>query len=333
MDYASTATGTEDGKPLLLMPDQDHPDTMNQIVWSLMNILEAQSIAGVPFDKTNETTYNRVRIAIQQMIDAAKVSKATLTEVREGTNDSKFVSPLGVTAASGNYSQYISVATTPAAIANTAMGGLIIASASASAITLPALAGVARIGAAYHFLNLSANTVSISRVASDLIVKENGTATGISLRSGNSVSLIKISETQWACVGYKQNDAPFQKETVSAWITYGAQPGSGFVNSQWNVDHNLGVVPKSAVMEMQCISAEWGYSIGNLIEIGSYQTTAFVQTDGAVVNTGFAARKTASQIQVSFDKNHGMTIHEYDGNRNRQPSNGAWQWRFRSVAA
>jgi hypothetical protein len=329
MDYASTATGTEDGKPLLLMPDQDHPDTMNQIVWSLMNILEAQSIAGVPFDKTNETTYNRVRIAIQQMIDAAKVSKATLTEVREGTNDSKFVSPLGVTAASGNYSQYISVATTPAAIANTAMGGLIIASASASAITLPALAGVARIGAAYHFLNLSANTVSISRVASDLIVKENGTATEISLRSGNSVSLIKISETQWACVGSKQNDAPFQKEFVSGWTTYVSNKfsGTGWVTSEYTFPHGLGVIPKFMRMEWQCLIAEGGYSVGDIFETDTEQAR---KTDGYAA--GHSTKKTATNIYIAFDNNHGTLLHDWVGDNYFLAANNKWQWRLKAYA-
>lgn len=85
-------------------------------------------------------------------------------------------------------------------------------------------------------------------------------------------------------------------------------------------------------MEMQCLVAEWGYSIGDIIEIGSYQTTAYVLTDGSVANTGFAARKTTAQIQVSFDGNHGMTFHEYAGNRNRKPSNGSWKWRFRAWA-
>jgi hypothetical protein len=165
-----------------------------------MNILESQSIAGVPFDKTNETSYNRVRVAIQQMIDAAKVSKATLLEVRTGEDDNNFLTSLGAKVASGNYSQYISVATTPAAIANTAMGGLIIASGSASAITLPTLSGVARVGAAYHFLNLSANTVSISRVGGDTITGVAGSTTVVSLKPSQQVSLVKIAEGQWAAI-------------------------------------------------------------------------------------------------------------------------------------
>lgn len=204
MDFPITASGTHvgTGQPLLLMPDQDHPNTMNQIVWSLMYILQQAGIAGAEFDPDVTSTYNKLWLAISGMIAASATPLATVPETRTGALTTKATTPAGVTAATGNYSKYVSVETTPYAVLDTDVGGLHIATASSNAITLPLLSTVARVGCAYHFINLkTTGTVTISRNGANVLAGVAGSTTAVVLKPGQSIQVVAISATTWAVIG------------------------------------------------------------------------------------------------------------------------------------
>lgn len=221
MDFPSTASGTHipTSKPLLLMPDQDHPNTMNQIVWSLMYILQQKSLAGIAFDPDVTDTYTRLYQAIAGMISDSALSFADLVESRAGSLTDKVMNPAGVAAASGNFSNYIPVSVTPYDVVNTNMGGLHIASASASAIALPLLSTVPRVGAAYHFVNLTNASISVTRSGANVILDFGGSVNIVSLLPGQSAVFVKISDDSWA-VFYHGRVATESLHGISLKTTY-----------------------------------------------------------------------------------------------------------------
>jgi hypothetical protein len=260
MDFPAEANGTHvgTGKPYLLMTDQDHPLFMTQLVWSLMYILEQKGIAGVPFDMDDVNSYNRLHTAISTMIADAVPAKASLAEMRAGTNDTKFGTALGVTAALGNYSKYVSVSTTPSAISADDVGALLIASGSASVFNLPAIAGV-RTGAAYHFLNLTAGNITINRDGASTITSAAGTlATSFVVRRGQQATVVKIAAGVWAVIP----GAIITREFVSAELSIAT-------TTLHTLAHGFGVEPRFYETYLKCtkVGGANGFTQGQVFKV------------------------------------------------------------------
>lgn len=233
MDFPITASTTHPGtgNPLLIMPDQDHPNTMNQIAWSLMYILAQRGIAGAAFDPDVESTYSKLYLAIADMIAGSATALASILEHQQGTVTTKAATPAGVAAGAGNYSKYVSITTASVALNAADMGALIIASASANAITLPLLSAMARVGAAFTVLNLKASgNVTISRAGGDALSGVFGSTTAVVLSPGQSITLVKLSAGVWAVIGSSMNDTQNTQVGIGAVIWY---PSRAVIPTGW----------------------------------------------------------------------------------------------------
>lgn len=200
MDYPLEATGTHtSGRPLLEMQDQDHPDRMNQIVWSLMAILDWAAMEGVTFDADNPASFNAVRDAIAAKINAAKIDVASPAEVRKAENNSKYLSPFASLAARGQYAGCMTI-TSNTALAAAHAGNLIVASGNTiTALTLPPLTDLGA-GSAITFANHSIRAVNLTAPASHTLRFNNAESTALSVAPGQSAVALRLDADTWQVV-------------------------------------------------------------------------------------------------------------------------------------
>lgn len=321
MDFPITASGTHipTSKPLLLMPDQDHPNTMNQIAWSLMYILQQKSLAGIAFDPDVTDTYTRLYQAIAGMISDSALSFADLVESRAGALTDKVMHPAGVAAASGNFSTYVSVATTPYTIVITDVGGLHIATASANAITLPLLSSVQRVGSAFTVQNFkTTGSITVSRSGADTLAGVASSTTSAVLSPGQSLTFVKISAAVWAVIGSSMNDTQNTQIGIGCalWAPCRALIPNGFTPADGQLANRssfLGITAQLGVLPT-VTDANW---ISTYANRGSYSTGDGATTfrfpdyngkyadDVALFFRGDGGNAApAGQIQVSDNKAH-----------------------------
>lgn len=115
------------------------------------------------------------------------------------------------------------------------------------------------------------------------------------------------------------------RKFVCAPQVYKARPGPGYVTGLYTFPHDLGVEPHIVRVFFECLVAEHGYSVGDIITMNTHAADRMgTGTPGETIATGYAVTRTATDILISFDTNHGASIHKYDMKRNRRINNDAW---------
>ncbi len=207
---------------------------------------------------------------------AGVVEFATMPECRVSSDPDKAVPASGLIAASGSYSKYVSVTTASYSISGNDMGALFIASASASAVTLPLLSSVPRVGAAYTFMNLKASgNVTITRSGSNTLSGVSGSSVSVVLAPYQSVTLIRLSVDVWAVIGSSMNDTQNAQIGIGcviwspcrALIPAGFVPGDGQTLTRANYPGlvgRLGTLPTVTEANWLAAAANRGsYSMGD----------------------------------------------------------------------
>jgi hypothetical protein len=109
--------------------------------------------------------------------------------------------------------------------------------------------------------------------------------------------------------------------------TYAAKPGTGFVTSLYTFPHTLGVQPDFVRFYVKCLVSDLDYPVGSIVQINSHSADRLVISGipGDYVASGYTFKATPTDILVSFDTNHGASMHQYDAKKNKRLNNGAWE--------
>ena len=115
---------------------------------------------------------------------------------------------------------------------------------------------------------------------------------------------------------------PFSKfQQCPPQVYKGKSVGGTYVEvKSYTFKHTLGVVPKMVLMTLECIVGEGNYNVGDFLPIsnsGPYSSTTAA--------FGHGMKKTAANIQISVDNNHGMMIHGWGLDENFELSNDCWK--------
>lgn len=93
------------------------------------------------------------------------------------------------------------------------------------------------------------------------------------------------------------------------------------------IAHGLGVVPFFTFVELECTTADVGYSIGDIIDFGTNQVSA-----AGDLARGCTIKKDDTNIYVRYGNNANVFEILNDGNGNRAPlTNGSWVARFKAI--
>ena len=85
--------------------------------------------------------------------------------------------------------------------------------------------------------------------------------------------------------------------------------------------HGLGVVPVSAELELVCLTAEFGYSIGDT-------TTPYI-VPNASWSAPFTIRKNTTVVSTTSGANNAFEILNLTTGANAIPTSANWAWRFK----
>ena len=106
---------------------------------------------------------------------------------------------------------------------------------------------------------------------------------------------------------------------------YTGRPGAGFVNSLYTFPHDLGEQPFITKIFMECVVPDLGYAKGAIVPIGPHAADNLNPNIYTSYATGFTLKATPTDVILSFDTNHGASIHQYDAKKNGRMANGSWK--------
>lgn len=108
-------------------------------------------------------------------------------------------------------------------------------------------------------------------------------------------------------------------------LPYAARPGAGFQSSFYIFPHDLGVTPYIVRIFMQCLVTDQGYPVGSIVPVGPHAADELpTGVPGGFVATGLTIQTGPTVIEVSFDTNHGFSMHQFNTKKNGRINNGAW---------
>jgi len=100
-------------------------------------------------------------------------------------------------------------------------------------------------------------------------------------------------------------------------------PSSGV---SFSASHSLGAVPSEAVLEITCLTAELGYSIGDVIEIrGAW--------NGSNILIPSSVSKSTSAVGFPVTPGHTLYVQNKSTGASASPTAANWSYRFRLRAA
>jgi len=89
--------------------------------------------------------------------------------------------------------------------------------------------------------------------------------------------------------------------------------------------HGLGAVPVSAELELVCLTAEFGYAVGDVVIPGISPAASLIMPFSVAKNATTVFARTGANI--AFQIAHGTT------GANSSPTSANWAWRFKVRAA
>ena len=110
---------------------------------------------------------------------------------------------------------------------------------------------------------------------------------------------------------------------------YTARPGAGYVSSLYTFSHSLGVQPHITRLFLECLIPDLGYPVGAIVPVDEHSADRKVISGipGDYIATGLSIVVTPLDLIVSFDTNHGASIHQFDTKKNGRLNNTAWRIR------
>lgn len=116
---------------------------------------------------------------------------------------------------------------------------------------------------------------------------------------------------------------PYTKEFVGPW--------ESVASAQRSYAHGLGAVPKQVVVELMCVTAEAGYSVGDIIENTGVQ---YSSASGTTFVRGYTQWRNATHCGLSISVYNGasFTVHRKDAAGEISLTNAYWNIRVRALA-
>lgn len=114
------------------------------------------------------------------------------------------------------------------------------------------------------------------------------------------------------------------RKYTSPYQVYRARPGAGFVSSIYTFPHTLGVEPHIVRVFFECVYPDLGYPVGAVIPVNQHAAELIGTGPFTTAATGYSQIVTPTEVTLSFDTNHGASMHKFDHKKNGRLTNGAW---------
>ena len=92
------------------------------------------------------------------------------------------------------------------------------------------------------------------------------------------------------------------------------------VTVSYNVAHALGVIPASAVLELTCLTAELGYSVGDVVQVSGITNMA--------VFLPSTLHKTSTTVGIPIPSGYTVGIANKSTGATSQPTVANWSYRL-----
>lgn len=209
-----------------------------EVMNALFNLLcvELGNIQAVGFPQWADASLNggsQYGYAANSIVQYAGINYVSLVNTNTatpGTDFTKWGYAATLKTFPGCYSGVQQVTTTPVTLVAANKGFLIEASASASSIIMPAIAGL-NVGDSYTVVNYKAANITVSADGASTFTGVIGSTTAISIPQYCFAIITKETASSWSIVGLYTNN------TISckAWVSFNGMNGSVGINKAHNV--------------------------------------------------------------------------------------------------
>lgn len=115
---------------------------------------------------------------------------------------------------------------------------------------------------------------------------------------------------------------------VTAKYTTAAQTYNWATTKLYTFTHELGVEPLSIMLVGKCLAADGGYSVGDMVVFPASNDDDV----GGGADLGYSTKFTSTHVYLSFDTNHAMRFHEWNGLSRFVLADDKWEFSYRLTA-